>query len=96
MRTKNEQAESIAEVTRLNLPKHNGYFFEHNDSVIKHNEMKNRELWNNILSQFLRIMYRCLGTGVFIYKGEFYYMVTCRYRSHFSNSHHVPLLLYVR
>ena len=57
------QAESIAEVARLNLgliAKHNGYFFEYNDFVIKHNGMKNRELWNNILSQFLSIMYRCL------------------------------------
>ena len=43
MRTKNEQAESIVEVARLNLgliTKHNGYVLEHNDFVIEHNVMK--------------------------------------------------------
>ena len=58
------RAESKAKVARLNLgliAKPNGYFFEHNDFVIKHNAMKNLELWNNIiLSQFLSIMCGCL------------------------------------
>ena len=38
-------------------------FFEHNDFIIKHNAMKNGELGNNILNQFLSIMYKCLGSG---------------------------------
>ena len=44
------QAESKAEVARL----------KHNDFVMKHNAMKNQELWNSILSQFLSIMCWCL------------------------------------